>query len=99
MKGWRMVFQRELRSLPEYLLVCNLVVMVWTATITDDRLGLFQDFSPSRKTLENCFRQSRNKNSHGLCFVSIIIEIIGCINREKTGTTRLLHINDILIWV
>jgi hypothetical protein len=39
-----MVVQRELNSLPECLLVCNLVVMEWTAAITGDLVGLFPDF-------------------------------------------------------
>ena len=50
-----MVVQSELNSLPECLLVCNLVVMESTAAISDDRVGLFQDFSLKRKILENHF--------------------------------------------
>jgi hypothetical protein len=42
---------RELNSLPECLLVCNLVVMEWTAAITGDRMGLFRDFYLKRKFL------------------------------------------------
>jgi hypothetical protein len=57
MKVWSVVVQRELNSLPECLLVCNLVVIEWTAAITGDRMGLFQDLSPKRKILENHFRQ------------------------------------------
>jgi hypothetical protein len=53
MKVWSMVIQRELNSLLECLLVCNLVVMEWTAAITGDCMGLFQDFSLRRKILEN----------------------------------------------
>ncbi len=49
-----MVVQRELNSLPECLLVCNLVVMEWTATITGDLLGLFQDLSRRRK-ISSCY--------------------------------------------
>jgi hypothetical protein len=47
--------QRDLNSLPECHLVCNLMVMEKTAAITDDRMGLFQDFSLRRKILENRF--------------------------------------------
>ncbi len=50
-----MVVQRELNSLPECLLICNLVVMEWMAAITGDRVGLFWDFSPRIKILENHF--------------------------------------------
>jgi hypothetical protein len=56
MKVWGVVVQRELNSLPECLLVCNLVVKEWTATITGDRVRIFQDFSTWRKILENHFR-------------------------------------------
>ncbi len=45
----------ELKSLPGCLLVCNLVVMEWTA---GDSVGLFrdfQDFSLRRKNWVNCF--------------------------------------------
>jgi hypothetical protein len=55
MKVWSVVVQRELSSLPERLLVYNLVVMEWMATITGDCVGLFWDFSQRRKILENCF--------------------------------------------
>jgi hypothetical protein len=41
MKFWSVVVQMELNSLPECLLVCNLVVMEWMAAITGDRVGLF----------------------------------------------------------
>ncbi len=41
MNVWSMVVQRELNSLPECLLVCNLVVMEWTAAITGDCMGYF----------------------------------------------------------
>ncbi len=54
-KVWSVVVQRELNSLPECLLVCNLVVMERTAAITGDHMGLFRDFSPRRKILENRF--------------------------------------------
>jgi hypothetical protein len=53
MKVWSMVIKRELNSLLECLLVCNLVAMEWTAAITGDCMGLFQDFSLRRKILEN----------------------------------------------
>jgi len=36
--------QRELNSLPECLLVCNLVVMEWMAAITGDCVGYFRIF-------------------------------------------------------
>jgi hypothetical protein len=55
MKVWSMVVQRELNSLLECILVCNLVAMELTAAITGDHVGLFRDFSPRRKILENCF--------------------------------------------
>jgi hypothetical protein len=55
MKVWSMLVQRELNNLPECLLVCNLVVMEWTAAITDDHVGLLRDFSLRRKILENSF--------------------------------------------
>ena len=56
MKVWGRVGQGELNSLPECLLICNLVMMWWTAAITGDHVGLFWDFSPRRKILENHFR-------------------------------------------
>ncbi len=46
--------QKELNSMLECLLVCNLVVMEWTAAIIGDLLGLFQDFSPRRK-IPSCY--------------------------------------------
>jgi hypothetical protein len=46
MKVLSVAVQRELSSLPECLLVCNLVMMEQMAAITGDRVGLFQDFSP-----------------------------------------------------
>ncbi len=55
MKVWSVVVQRELNSLPECLLICNLVVMEWMAAITGDCVGLFWDFSPRIKILENHF--------------------------------------------
>jgi hypothetical protein len=55
MKVWSVVVQRELSSLPECLLVYNLVVMEWTGANVGDCVGLFWDFSPRRKLLENCF--------------------------------------------
>jgi hypothetical protein len=55
MKVWSVVVQRESSSLPGRLMVYNLVVMEWTATITGDFVGLFWDFSPRRKILENRF--------------------------------------------
>jgi hypothetical protein len=62
MKVWSVVVvQRELSSLLECLLVCNLVVMEWTAAITGDCVGLFWDFSPRRKILENHFLMKRNR--------------------------------------
>jgi hypothetical protein len=55
MKVWRVVVQSELNSLPECLLVCNLVIMEWMVAITGDRMGLFRDFSLRRKNFENRF--------------------------------------------
>jgi hypothetical protein len=55
MKVWSMVVQRELNSLPECPLVYNLVVMEWTAAISGDCMGLFRDFSPWKKILEDNF--------------------------------------------
>jgi len=69
MKVWSMVVQRELNSLPEYLLVCNLVVMEWMAAITGDCMGLFRDFSLRRKILENRFQQSGTGNSQEVCLL------------------------------
>ncbi len=45
MKVWSVVVQRELNSLPECLLVCDLVVMEWRAVITGDHEGWFRYFS------------------------------------------------------
>ncbi len=53
MKVWSVVVQKEHNSLPECLLVCNLVAMEWTAAITGDHVGVFWDFSLRRKILEN----------------------------------------------
>ncbi len=63
-----MVVERELNSLPEYLLVCNLVVIKWTAAVTGTCMGLFRDLSPRRKILENRFQQSGTGNSQQVCF-------------------------------
>jgi hypothetical protein len=44
MKVWSVVVQRELNILLECLLVCNLVVVEWTATITVTAWGYFRIF-------------------------------------------------------
>jgi len=62
MKVWSVLVLRQLNTLLECLLVCNLVVMEWTAAITGDSVGLFRDFSPRRKILENRFRRSGTRN-------------------------------------
>jgi hypothetical protein len=56
------VVQRELSSLPECLLVCNLVVMEWTAIITGDQVGLFRDFSLGRKIWRTLFDEAEPEN-------------------------------------
>ncbi len=58
MKVWSMVVQKELNSLPECLLICNLMVMEWTAAITGDYVGYFGIILPGEKNLENHFGQS-----------------------------------------
>ncbi len=50
-----MVVQRELNSLQECHLICNLVVMEWMAAISGDCANTFLDFSLRRKILENRF--------------------------------------------
>jgi hypothetical protein len=60
--------QRELNSLPQCLLVCNLVVMEWAAAITGDQKGLSRDFSPKRKILGNHFQRSRTGDSQYKCY-------------------------------
>jgi hypothetical protein len=50
-----MAVQRELKSMPECLLVCNLVVMEWTAAITGERVGLYQDFFAEKKNFGELF--------------------------------------------
>ncbi len=55
MKVWSAVVQKELNSLPECLLICNLVVMEWTAAITGDYVGYFGIILPGEKNLENHF--------------------------------------------
>jgi hypothetical protein len=58
MKVWCVVvlqLKMELKSLPGCLLVCNLVVMEWTAGDSVRLFRDFQDFSLRRKNLMNCF--------------------------------------------
>ncbi len=43
MKVWSVVVERELNSPPECLLICNLVVIEWTAEITGDRMVMISD--------------------------------------------------------
>jgi hypothetical protein len=72
MKVWSVVvllLKMELKSLPGCLLVCNLVVMEWTA---GDSVGLFrdfQDFSLRRKKFGELFSAWRKwKTKHSsLC--------------------------------
>jgi hypothetical protein len=58
MKVWSMVVQRELNSLPECFLVCNLVVIEWMAAITGDCVGLFWDFYLRRKIGRTIFDET-----------------------------------------
>ncbi len=53
-----MVVQRELNSLPECLLACNLMVIEWTTAITGDCMGLFWDFSLRRKIWRTIFDEA-----------------------------------------
>jgi hypothetical protein len=58
MKVWSIVVQRELNSLSECLLVCNLVVIEWMTAITGDCVGLFWDFSLRRKIWRTIFDEA-----------------------------------------
>jgi hypothetical protein len=53
MKVWSVVIlllKKGMNTLPECLLVCNLVVLEWAAAIAGDCIGLFQSFSSEAKS-------------------------------------------------